>query len=236
MLLFGLGANAQNRGMLIAGSACNDVIRNLLARGGEGGNVDYKAPIGWPKKNTDERATLVRHLIGFANARDGGYILIGVDDSTKEPQSLSEEQARSWDATAIGEVLARFSSPPPEIEVCRGHAPSGELLVAVHVTEFASVPCVCILEHVREAKATQAERMILRKGALYLRTGIASTREIDSEVMMRELLARASVKTGQKLLEQIKSLIDAHWPGAVPADSTTFVEEAEKDFEAMGWP
>ena len=39
---------------------CADLIDQLLAQAGEAATVDYKAPMAWPAKATDERARLVR--------------------------------------------------------------------------------------------------------------------------------------------------------------------------------
>jgi hypothetical protein len=76
--------------------------------------------------------------------------------------------------------------------------------------------------------------MILRKGALYVRHG-ASTKEIDSEALMRELLRRAYIKTAQALLQQIKELIDAHWPGAQPPAATPYQAEIQSALDDMPW-
>jgi len=215
---------------------CADLIDQLLAQAGEAATVDYKAPMAWPAKATDERARLVRHIIGFANARDGGYLLIGVDDATKKPIGLTAGQANSWNITHVVEAVAQFGAPPPRIAICQDTAPSGELLVAVHIAEFEVQPTVCIQECARKAPGPDADRLILRKGALYIRTGAASTREVESEAMMRDLLRRANAKTGDSLLRQIKELLDLHWPNAPEAKSAELRRRIEADLQDMKWP
>jgi hypothetical protein len=94
-------------------TACADLIDQQLAQAGEGSTVDYKASMSWPSKGTGERARLVRHIIGFSNARDGGYLLIGVDDVTKKATGLTPEDASSWNPTHITEAVSQFGAPPP---------------------------------------------------------------------------------------------------------------------------
>jgi len=149
---------------------------------------------------------------------------------------LTADQASSWNVTHVVEAVAQFAAPPPRIAICQDKAPSGELLVAVHVAEFEEQPTVCIQEYVRKAPGPDADRLILRKGALYIRTGAASTREVDSEAMMRDLLRRANVKTGDGLLRQIKELLDLHWPNAPKAESAELQQRIEADFQDMQWP
>lgn len=214
--------------------SCDELVSELLAQAGEGNTVDYKAAMPWPPKGTDERARLIRHMIGFGNARDGGYLLIGVDDETKRPTGLTDEQAKSWDPSNVAEALTQFSAPPPRLKICQGRAPTNELLVALHIAEFAELPTVCIQDHVSKSPSSP-DRMVLRRGALYIRDG-ASTREVDSEPLMRELLRRAYVKTAQALLQQIKELIDAHWPGAAPSDEAEYQQEIDSALNEIRWP
>jgi predicted HTH transcriptional regulator len=192
--------------------------------------------MGWPAKGTDERARLIRHMIGLGNSRDGGHLLIGVDNATKKATGLTLEQASSWDPSPITEALSQFGAPVPRIDICQGEASDRHLLVLVHVAEFDQQPCVCIQNHARKESGLESERLILRKGALYVRTVGAITREIDSEPMMRDLLKRAYARTGQGLLQQIKELIDTHVPDAPKLDSSRYDAELRSDFEEMGWP
>ncbi|SRR5712692_5769038 len=220
---------------------CADVIAELLAQGGERGgvpfsdNVDYKGAIAWPERGSDERARLIRHIIGFTNARDGGYLLIGVDDTTKNAIGLTVDQAHSWDVSRLTEVLAQFAAPVPVVDVCQAELPGGELMVAVHIAPFQEQPSVCIQEHTTRRPGSDHERRILRVGALYVRTSGASTREVNSESMMRELLERAYLKKGDKLLQQIRELLQAH--GLKPTEpELPFENQIESDMGEMGWP
>ena len=173
-------------------------------------------------------------MIGYSNVRDGGYLLIGVDDVTKQATGLTDEQASTWDPSSLAEALEQFAAPPPRLKLCQGRTDTNRLLVAIHVAEFAVQPTVCIRQHASSAGAP-AERMILRKGALYMRDG-ASTKEIDSEALMRELLRRAYIKNAQALLQQIKELIDLHWPGAQAPPDAAIQARIQDALGDVPWP
>lgn len=213
--------------------SCDDLVRDLLAQGGEG-TTDFKAATPWPAKGSDERARLIKHMIGYSNARDGGYLLIGVDDLTKQATGLTDAQARTWDPSSLAEALDQFAAPPPRLKVCQGRTDANHLLVAIHIAEFADQPTVCIREHASSVGAP-AKRMILRKGALYVRHG-ASTKEIDNEALMRELLRRAYIKNAQALLQQIKELIDLYWPRAQPPPDAAIRARIQDALRDVPWP
>jgi len=174
--------------------------------------VDYKsarpAPVG-----VRQRAQFAKHVIGMSNRKDGGYLLIGVEDGTLMPVSLTEDQVKSWDAAQVNAWLAPFAAPAPVVQVFCGSLEDGTVLIALRVPPFDEQPLVCT----RTVNDTD-NKPITREGALYIRTEETSTREVSTEAQMRELLGRAYVKRAERLLYDIKALIDVHWPGSgVPA-------------------
>jgi predicted HTH transcriptional regulator len=68
----------------------DQMVRDLLAQGSES-RVDYKTAMSAP---SDRRAwaKLAKHVIGLSNRKDGGYLLIGVEDETHTPLGLTDEQ------------------------------------------------------------------------------------------------------------------------------------------------
>jgi hypothetical protein len=53
---------------------------------------------------------------------------------------------------------------------------------------------------------------------------------------MRELLGRAYVKKADRLLMEIKALIDAHWPAATVPPTAALVSAIGQDLAEMPWP
>ena len=74
--------------------------RELVYRGVESDELDYKAAMNWNLLSKSGRAKLVRHCLAFANTR-GGYLVIGVgEDASGHPsdyQGLTKEELHSFD-------------------------------------------------------------------------------------------------------------------------------------------
>jgi predicted HTH transcriptional regulator len=96
----------------------DQLVRDLLAQGSES-RVDYKSAKPAPR-DARQRAELAKHVIGLSNRKDGGYLLIGVEDSTLVPVGLNEAQVASWDAAGVNSWLAPFAAPAPVVQVFRG--------------------------------------------------------------------------------------------------------------------
>jgi|SRR5579884_416287 predicted HTH transcriptional regulator len=71
-------------------------FREYLALGREGRRVEFEGP--GSRKDKHFLARVVRAVIGMANRRDGGLVIIGVQEQDDEliPAGLSEEQLRTW--------------------------------------------------------------------------------------------------------------------------------------------
>lgn len=131
---------------------------------------------------------VVRAVLGLGNLRDGGHVVIGIDD--KDPASLgpglAEEELESWityDEVARG--LAVYADPPIGFEIGAVELSSGATVVVIEVAEFADLPHIC-------QKAYEGR---LRQGAIYVRPRkVPETSEIASHVEMRELIDLAIEK------------------------------------------
>jgi predicted HTH transcriptional regulator len=207
----------------------DQLVRDLLALGSES-RVDYKSARPAP---SDARgwARLARHVIGLSNRKDGGYLLIGVEDSTLAPVGLDEEQIATWDAARVNVQLEAFAAPSPVVQVVRGALENGKVLLALRVPAFDDQPLVCT----KTVSDTQ-NRPITREGALYIRTDGTQTREVSNEAEMRELLGRAYVRRSERLLSEIKTLIDVHWPGREVSAVPDLISTIEQDLDEMRRP
>lgn len=207
----------------------DQLVRELLAQGSES-HVDYKSARPAPSEPRP-RAEFAKHVIGLSNRKDGGYLLIGVEDSTLVPVGLSDDEVASWDAARIHPWLAAFAAPAPGIQVIRGSLEDGKVLVALRVLPFDQQPLVCT----KTVSDTQ-NKPITREGALYIRNEVTQTREVSTEAEMRELLGRAYVKRGERLLQEIKALIDVHWQGNGMSAAPDLASVIEQDLEEMRRP
>ena len=64
-------------------------IRELIQLGNENLNLDYKGSFSWNEVSTDEKCDIAKDILAFANARDGGVIIIGVHDKTGVLEGLT---------------------------------------------------------------------------------------------------------------------------------------------------
>lgn len=130
---------------------------------------------------------VVRAVLGMANRRDGGRILIGVrDDGTID--GLAEAQIATWSSPDhVRQALAAYADPYVFVDVNlvtldATHGDSTCVVVRVH--EFDEVPVLCA----KAARDTNGQE-ILRLGACYVRSRqLPATTEIADHAAFRELL------------------------------------------------
>jgi predicted HTH transcriptional regulator len=210
-------------------SEADALVRELLAQGSES-DVDYKGPVPFPTDSVG-RASTAKDIIGWSNTRDGGYLLVGVDDATYLAVGLSEADALTWDQADVSQSVSAFASPVPVIRIFRGHAENGALLVAVRIVAFQDQPIVCV-----RGQLDTGKRILTRVGALYVRTHASQTKEITTEAELRALLELAYVKKSELLLRQIKDLIDAHWPGTTTDRLASASARIDAALSTLGYP
>ena len=63
---------------------------NIIYRGVESEELDYKAAINWRKLTRTGKSKFVRHCLAMANTK-GGYVVVGVgEDSAGQPHFLRD--------------------------------------------------------------------------------------------------------------------------------------------------
>lgn len=185
-----------------AGGLAEQQFRELLAPGYEPYGVEFKGP----GRRTDRRmlAQVARATIGMANRRDGGLVIIGVDDDGNAV-GLPEDQLATWDYDDVAASLAEYADPYVSFEL-QLLTYDGRSFVILRVAEFEEIPALCKRDYPG----------VLRKGACYVRTRrMPETSEIPSQTEMRELLDLATDKGVHKFLTRLEAtgLLP---PGTVP--------------------
>jgi hypothetical protein len=199
-------------------------IRELIRLGNENQNLDYKGPFSWTEASPDEKCDIVKDVLAFSNARDGGVILIGVEDKTGVLQGLTEEQAASFDQTKFNDLLQRYTDPRHTASVHRLTI-DGKRLVVIDIPEFADVPILCA----RDANSsTNSKKLILRRACIYKRTEKATSEPVEDADGMRELLNRGLLRRQDELLRAFKQIIQPSLLAAAQKPGAEFKAEAEK--------
>jgi len=181
----------------------NTLIADLINKKIETANLDYKEGFEWTRDNRDKRFELIKDILAMANTRDGGTIILGVKDDTRELVGVSKEIWDSFDQSSVAEMVHRYSKPKVNLQVIKTEIHT-KLVVGLTIAEFEDVPIICT-DTITEV--LNPSRPILRKSAVYIRTSAATTEEISSDQDMRELLSRAMLKRGDDLLRSVERLI-----------------------------
>lgn len=217
-------------------------ITGLLSLGHEARGFEAKGP-GLAKGAF--LAGVVRAALGLGNLRDGGLIVIGVDDKNLRSMGpgLTEDQARSWASyDDLADAFAAYADPPLQFHselVTLGAGTANEVTVcAIEVDEFGEVPHICKRQFDAEKNDPNARKKDvppLRRGAVYVRPRHKpETSEIASAEQMRELLDLAAQKALARYVDT------AHRAGLTFTPATTELDHAAQValFEAereAGW-
>ena len=199
----------------------------LLKLGHETHGVEFKGP----GKRTDRAflAKVIRAVIGMANRRDGGVVIIGVDDETLEPVGLEEEQADTWGYDVLATAVNEYASPSVSFDFER-KLYEGRTFVIIEVHEFAEIPILCGKDY--GSTNVKGAVQILRRGACYVRSRHKpETSEIPSEEEMRALLELAIDKGVRKFLERAQKVGLFHpvQPPPIPPDDQERFDDQIKD-------
>ena len=138
-------------------------IAALLHQPSEGLQVELKT---WLDPRNDESvAKLVKAIFAIRN-RNGGFLVIGVDDATHLPDSyaLDEDVGTLYHVDTIQGLISRFASVRFEIEValCKR---DGQLHPVIVVPEGVRVPVI-----VERDLIGNGGKQLLQKGDVYFRT------------------------------------------------------------------
>lgn len=206
-----------------------DEVETALRAGYEGRGFEIKGP-----GLRDDKAFFVkvaRAALSMGNLRDGGHVVIGINDATPDEMrpGLDDEQLQSWLAyDDVSDALAAYADPPLRFDLSQAELSSGVRVVVLQVHEFDDVPHLCARDYPGE----------LRRGGLYVRSRRKpETAEIASSVEMREILdlaaekrLRAYIETAERAGVRIVSVGDT---GPTPSadDREKFTTELEQAWD-----
>jgi hypothetical protein len=160
-----------------------DNWHEIIHRGVENHELDFKAAQDWNELTRAGRAKFARHAMAMANTR-GGYIVVGVaEDENGNPTvctGMTEKQARSFDPSTVGQTVNRYADPSVEFDIVRPEV-DGRRYVVFVVYPFKTLPHVC----------GDACEMELQRGVFYIRTPDARSRPAYRASELHGLVQRA---------------------------------------------
>ena len=174
-------------------------FEELILRGVESDELDYKAHQSWNTMTRVARAKIVRHLTAFANT-NGGYLVVGVgEDASGYPgvlQGLSDEESSSFDPSKVGAFVNSCIEPPIDFTIERPLVRGKRFAVFV-VKPFTTIPHVC-------RRGVENE---LREGVFYIRTVDASSRPATRAIEMHSLIQRALRNQREMLGRMLRGIL-----------------------------
>lgn len=182
---------------------------DLIEHGVEERNLEYKGAVAWNEK--EFMGKLCKTIMAMSNLRDGGAIVIGVEEQPKgtwTPTGISTADADTFNQDDMADFVNGYSSPSAQFAV-RKFEHEEHLYVIIEVRQFAEIPIVC-------RKTGPAK---LRPGALYTRSfKKVETAEVSSEEEMREILQMAGDRAAKAFYERAQAV------GIMPVDESAATE------------
>ncbi len=185
------------------GTHSSDELIRFIEAAGESTNIDAKGPMEWD--GDESSAGLTKDILALANSRDGGVIVVGKE----EPQpgkflltGLSEPQAASFETTKVANWVNSRCSPPVSL-VCYRQEHQGRPFVVIAVSEFHDVPVICTKQY---ELAGKPPKVLLRRGAVYVRTANAESAPLASAEDMRQLIGLATTKRADQMLAMFQAM------------------------------
>ena len=164
-------------------------------------------------------AQAVKAVLGMANRRDGGVVVIGLKEEANsfDPVGLSDDELPSWTYDAVAEQIARYADPSVAFQLEIKQYDNKSFIV-LEVYEFSDIPVLC----------KRSYNNILRDEGCYVRTRKKpETSELPTQTEMRELLDLAIEKGVKQFLERAErvGLYISQTSASVATDQERFDEQ-----------
>ncbi len=192
-------------------------IESALSRCQEQTWLDFKESQPWDTLCW----RLLKTVMGMANLRDGGLILIGVAemDQSWELTGITADHLRTYDYDEISDQLSKYASPQVELDIVVHIPEDGNQYLAFHIHQFKDSPVVC-RKNSPEAVKTK-ERLV--PGEIYVRplSGRPRTEKVTDAARLHDLLELAAEHRARRMLETGKRI------GLVPGETSANHYDAE---------
>jgi hypothetical protein len=179
--------------------------------------LDFKESQPWQVL----RWRLLKTIMGMANLRDGGLIVLGVSerDNTWELTGIQQAHLDTFDYDDIVEQLNKYASPSITLDIVVHDHEEQNRYLAFHVHQFKDSPVVCRNNSPDEVKPKDR----LAAGEIYVRsaTGKPQTVKITDAVRLHDLLELAAEFRARRMLEVGKRV------GLVPGESAASKFDSE---------
>lgn len=163
-------------------------FESLLESGIETQGFDFKSACDWDVN------TFAKDILAMSNVRDGGYIIIGVNEVNNgyERAGTTEDQRRAYNIDIMKDQMGGFADPYVDFEVDFPSDNSNLNYVLISIKEFRDIPVICK----RNSRETNA-------GVIYYRNRNrrSESAPVSNSYDMREIIELATAKLMRRLRE-----------------------------------
>jgi predicted HTH transcriptional regulator len=187
---------------------------------GEVPGVEFKR--GGPLTDNQLVAKVTCAVLAMANRRDGGLVVIGVEDEDNQLGwiGMSADDAATWIPDHLADKVAPYADPSVSLELSKVEW-EGRTYAVIEVAEFDAVPVVCKKDGIR-----------LRQGAIYVRPRRKpESVEIPTAADARDLLDLAAEKLTRSFLATANRVGLVSSSAAPQPDNELFNEQAREYLE-----
>lgn len=189
-----------------------DIVEKLIAKKQEYKNVDYKKTWDWDNK--EHKFKIVKNILAFSNTKDGGYIVIGFDEKTKEI-GMDELHYEKISKDYIYDFAKNYADNDLNFEVDKFDEQK-VILITIKECQETLVMCVKNEQKVNERNQLTKEYH-LEKNAYYIRTNkpetkVATTKELRDMIETSKASVLVDTEEHQQALfskERKKTEFDA---------------------------
>jgi len=171
----------------------------VVLRGYESKDVDYKGSTEWNENDKKSCCSLVKDILGMANT-NGGFIVIGVAEKRVglgfSFDGVSDQQSATFDTTRVNRFLQNYSDPPVNA-LLKKVSIEGKTFVIIQVPTFPDTPHICQKDYPG----------VLAAHSLYVRTDNNETAPVRSSADFRAVLERAIRNRSDALLTSFRSIL-----------------------------
>ena len=188
----------------------------------EDDRVDYK--LSFDPKDEKHWLEVTKDISAFANTF-GGYLIFGVDDTSREVIGLENKLAEVLeDVNNIQQKLNRHLEPHVASVRSKKFRISGKLVVLLHIPQSSCITHIISKDgKFRHLSGTQ--KTVLRKGTFYVRRSagnhLGDSRDLDS------LIERRVDQFREALMDKVARVVNS------PIDSEVFILSRDSDNEEL---
>ena len=204
-------------------------LSELVAGKSEDLGVEYKA---WmDTKDTEVRAKLARHIAALAN-HGGGYLIFGVDDTTRMPQGETTLDRKLFGQDEIAGIVRKYLDPRPAVRM-EDAEHQGVRYPVIIVPSHGARPVVAIADGPQDA--TTKKPIGIRQGEIYIRATGPESRPIRGSDDWTALLDRCLAQKADVVASIVRRTIGR--PGRASTEATDLliaaVEATAQDYAAQ---